>query len=81
MKLSVKGLALSLGLTWSLCMLAWGLLATYANWNPDIYNMMGGLYLGTKATLTGVIIGAVWAFFDGLVGGALIAWLYNKFSK
>ena len=27
--------------------------------------------------MIGSLIGSVWAFFDGLIGGAIFAWLYD----
>ncbi len=28
----------------------------------------------------GAVIGAVWGFIDGAIGGFVFAWLYNKLS-
>jgi len=39
-----------------------------------------GLALGLEPTLAGSFIGLGWAFLDGLIGGAVLAWLYNKLS-
>jgi len=25
----------------------------------------------------GSVVGLIWAFFDGLIGGVIFAWLYN----
>jgi hypothetical protein len=35
-------------------------------------------YLGYSITLTGGLIGLIWGFFHGLIGGALFAWFYNR---
>lgn len=35
------------------------------------------LYRGYSISPAGSIIGLVWAFFDGLIIGAIFAWLYN----
>jgi len=32
---------------------------------------------GYNLTLVGSLIGGVWAFFDGLIGGAIFAFLYD----
>ena len=37
-------------------------------------------YLFLGLTLLGSLIGLVWAFFDGLIGGAIFAWLYNAIA-
>jgi hypothetical protein len=39
--------------------------------------LIGRLYRGYSITPIGSIIGLVWAFFDGLIGGGIFAWLYN----
>jgi hypothetical protein len=38
-------------------------------------------YIGYSITPIGSLVGLVWAFFDGLIGGAIFAWLYNKLSS
>jgi len=43
--------------------------------------MISSLYIGYAATLLGSIIGAIWAFVDGFIGGVIVAWLYNAFQK
>ena len=38
------------------------------------------IYLGFGATYAGVFIGVLYGFVDGVLGGFMIAWLYNKLS-
>jgi hypothetical protein len=38
------------------------------------------LYRGFNISPVGSFIGFVWAFVDGLIGGAIFAWLYNQIS-
>jgi hypothetical protein len=38
---------------------------------------IGRVYPGYNLSPTGSVIGLVWGFLDGLVGGALFAWIYN----
>ena len=42
---------------------------------------IGHLYRGYNISPMGSIIGLLWAFFDGLIGGAIFAWLYNVLSE
>jgi hypothetical protein len=79
-KLSIKALALSLGIIWALAMFLLGIAATYSSWGAKCVDTMGSLYIGYSASLVGSIIGAIWALIDGLICGALIAWLYNRFT-
>lgn len=39
--------------------------------------LIGRLYRGYSISPMGSIIGLIWAFVDGLVAGAIFAWLYN----
>ena len=38
---------------------------------------LGRVYRGYNISAVGSVIGLVWAFIDGLIGGAIFAWLYN----
>jgi CDP-diglyceride synthetase len=39
--------------------------------------MIGLVYRGYNISPVGSVLGLVWGFFDALVGGAILAWLYN----
>ncbi len=38
---------------------------------------IGHWYRGYNISATGSVIGMVWGFFDGAIGGFIFAWLYN----
>jgi len=79
MKLSIKAAALSAGIIWG------GGLFFYVIWTmiiggpSDIITFLSNYYLGLKISFSGSIIGLLWGFLDAAIGGALFAWLYNKF--
>lgn len=77
MKLNVKAFALAFGLWWGfgLFLLTWWIIA-FDGPTGDV-TMIGRLYRGYTITPIGSVIGLVWAFFDGLIGGLIFAWLYN----
>jgi len=84
MKLSIKGLALASGILWGVAILGMGL----ANliWSPygqQFLQLMASVYPGYHATrsIAEVIVGTLYGFVDGLIGGAVFAWLYNQFAK
>ncbi len=79
MKLSVKGMAFAMAIMWSLSILVTGFTAMHG-WGGMFVEVMGSLYKGYDATPKGACIGAAWAFGDGLVGGAVLAFLYNMFA-
>lgn len=84
MKLSVKGLALTLGLVWGilgmflvgLCNVIW---PTYG---AAFLEVMASIYPGYHGTPSfgQVIVGALYGIVDGAVAGAIFAWLYNRFA-
>ena len=80
MKLNVKAFSLTCGIVWglSLFLLTWWIIAfDGATGEPTL---IGRLYRGFNISPTGSFIGFIWAFVDGLIGGAILAWLYNLIS-
>ncbi|MBN2689889.1 MAG: bacteriophage holin [Gammaproteobacteria bacterium] len=52
-----------------------------SNYAASFVKVVASIYPGYQATMQGALIGAMWAFFDGFVGGVILAWLYNFFGK
>jgi uncharacterized membrane protein YedE/YeeE len=79
MKLSPKGLGLSLGILWGISVF---LTTLWIMWKGggETLQKLSQIYLGYSVTLGGAIIGLVWGFVDGLIMGTLIAVLYNAFA-
>lgn len=77
MKLHVRAFALTCGLVWGLGLfiLTWWIIA-FDGATGDV-TFIGRIYRGYKITPMGSFIGLIWAFLDGLIGGAIFAWLYN----
>jgi hypothetical protein len=81
MKLNVKSFALTSGLVWGavLFLLTWWIIAFEGvSAGPT---GIGLVYRGYEITPFGSLIGLVWAFFDGLIIGAIFAWLYNLLAS
>ena len=80
MKLNVKAFSLACGIIWGLglfCLTWWIIAFDGATGDPTL---IGRLYRGYTISAAGSAIGLVWAFFDGLIGGTIFAWLYNKIA-
>ena len=77
MRLNIKAFALTCGLVWGLGLffLTWSVIA-FEGSTGDV-TLIGHIYRGYTVSPTGSVVGLVWGFFDGLVGGAVFAWLYN----
>jgi hypothetical protein len=70
-------LGVAIGVLWALYVFCVGITAMFG-WGVALVNVLASLYIGYGASIIGAIVGAVWAFVDGLVAGVIIAWVYNK---
>ncbi|HXH86275.1 MAG TPA: bacteriophage holin [Nitrospira sp.] len=77
MKFDIKAFALTCGLIWGLGLffLTWWIIA-FDGATGEV-TLIGRLYRGYTISAVGSLVGMIWAFFDGLIGGAIFAWLYN----
>lgn len=78
MKLNIRAFSLTCGIIWGLglfCLTWWIIAFDGATAEPTL---IGRLYRGYTISPAGSVVGLIWAFFDGLIGGAIFAWLYNK---
>ena len=77
MKLDIKAFSLTCGIVAAIGLLVlngW-IRAFDALSGPPVFLMH--MYRGYSLTLGGSLIGAAWAFVDGIVSGAIFAWLYD----
>lgn len=79
-KLRIIPLAVALGAVWALGILfvAW---AAAFGWGTALVELMASLYIGYGPGFLGGIVGALWAFVDGAIAGALIAVIYNAVAR
>lgn len=80
MRLSVKGLAIGLGLLWGLSTLVVALVHLGGGgYGGALLDLERSIYPGYHgpAGFGSVIVVTLYAFVDGLIGGALLAWFYN----
>ncbi len=80
MKLNVAALALAFGICWGIgvFIMTWWLIVSGSV--AGELSLLERFYPGFSVTPVGSIAGLVWGFFDGLICGAIIAWLYNFFA-
>ena len=84
MKLTTKALALASAILWGVAMLGMGLAnLIWANYGRQFLQMVASVYPGYHATrsVAEVIVGTLYGFVDGLIAGAVFAWLYNQFAR
>lgn len=80
MKLNMKALVLTFGLVegFGFLLMTWWLIALHG---PGIdAGLLGLFFPGYEITPLGSVIGLLWGFADGCLGGVVVAWLYNKFA-
>lgn len=81
MRLHIKAFALTCGIIWGLGLFAltWWMIAFGGATGEQ--TLIGRVYLGYRVSAIGSLIGLIWAFADGLIGGAIFAWLYNTLQR
>lgn len=83
MKLSIRGLALSLGLLWGGCIFCVGLVHLAApSYASHFLAGVSSIYPGFHGARSfgDVIVGTAYALVDAGVGGLIFGWLYNAFA-
>ena len=80
MKLNVKALSVAIGIVIGLASLIVGEAAVFTGVGLDYVNIAGPLHPGYSPTPLGAFIMAIWMFIFGLIGGALVAVIYNYFE-
>jgi membrane protease YdiL (CAAX protease family) len=84
MKFNTKALALTSAILWGLAMLGMGLANLFwGSYGQQFLKTMASVYPGYHAdrSVAEVIVGTLYGFVDGLIAGAVFAWLYNQFAK
>lgn len=84
-RISVWGLALSLGIFWGAYLFILALLAGWGirfMWiSKELVEFFNTVYPGYTVGFIGALVGLVEGFICGSIGGAIIAWFHNKFCK
>lgn len=80
MKLNVRAFALACSIVWGfgLFLMTWWVIAFEGVTRDPMF--LGHLYRGYNVSPSGSVIGLLWGLADGLVGGALFGWVYNRFA-
>ena len=81
MNLNIKAMTLAFGLFWGIAIFfwTWWWIIFHDPSNPEIF--LDKFYFGYSVTPIGSIVGFMWGFVDGAIGGLILAWLYNKFNN
>ncbi len=80
MRLDAKAIALAFGILWGACLLGVGIAnMIWPNYGQAFLQLCASIYPGYHpgTGMGSVVIGALYALVDGLIGGAIFGWLYN----
>jgi hypothetical protein len=80
MKLNIKAFAFSCSILWGFALFLvtwWVIVLDGVTGDPT---WLGAVYRGYNISPLGSVIGLGWGLLDGLIGGAVLAWLYNRFT-
>ena len=80
MKLNIKAFALTCGLFAGLGLFCFTWWIILFDGPTSGVTFIGKVYRGYSISVTGSFIGLAWGFFDGLISGAIFAWVYNFFT-
>lgn len=80
-RIDPQSFGLSLGVTFGLALLALGFLGWGLDYGVEVIQLAASFYKGYAPTPTGAVIGGFWGFFDGFIGGYVVAGLYNYFRE
>ncbi|WP_435344842.1 bacteriophage holin [Haloarchaeobius sp. HRN-SO-5] len=76
-KLDTSAFGLACGLLWSGAVVVLGITARFG-WGKRWQRLLADVYRGYDESASGLVVGAVWAFVDGLSGGYAFSSLYNR---
>jgi hypothetical protein len=80
MKMNVKALAITIGAVWAACVLFVGVAhLLWPAYGGTCLDVIASVYPGfhPASGAGAVIVGTVYAFVDGTIGGVAVGWVYN----
>ncbi len=82
MKLNPLALGVALGVVWGVSLFVTTWVSHYTGYAGLFLEVMAqSIYPGYAITPLGSFLGLVYGFLDGLIGGAVIGWIYNRITK
>lgn len=80
MRFCIRTMALTVGILWAVIFFLMALFNQWNGYGTEFLALMDSLYPGyAPAGFGSVIVGTLYALVDGLICGAVFAWVYNRF--
>lgn len=80
MKFNIKSFGLTCGIIWGLTILISTVWILISGVGGKTLGKLSKFYFGYSISWGGAFVGMIWGFVDGLIVGAIFAWLYNKLA-
>ena len=80
MRFDGKAFALTCGVFWGFTILFATVWLLLFGFEGQLMQQLDHFYFGYSVSWGGAVIGGIWGFFDGFIGGFVFAWLYNRFA-
>ncbi len=80
MKFNIKAFGLTSGIVWGLSVFLATFWILIMGASGKTLGKLSKFYIGYSVSWGGAFVGLIWGFVDGLIVGAIFAWLYNKLS-
>ena len=77
MKLHALKFGIATAICWGTGVLMLGLMVKFMNWGAPFLRILSSIYLGYAESLSGIIVGTLWALVDGFCAGFFVAFVYN----
>jgi hypothetical protein len=78
MKLRIRAFGLTTGIVLGLAVFLLTMVYLIFNYESSTLVKLHKVFPGFDITFVGGVLGLVWGFVYGVIGGAIFAWLYNK---
>lgn len=67
-----------MGIVWGVALLICTIISVYTGYATNFLETISSIYPGYSISLKGGLIGFIYGFVDGLVFGAVLAFIYNR---
>jgi hypothetical protein len=82
MKLDVRAFAVASSIVSGTVSLLLALFSVFTGQGRQLFEILAPFHpLGYAPTISGAVIGAIWMVIYGLIMGAMLAYLYNRFAE
>ena len=72
-RLGVMSFGVACGITLAIAVFLLAIATALFGWGIGVVQVLSTLYIGYEPSFVGAVSGAVWAFVDGFIGGAVLA--------